>query len=76
MDRICFSGNHYPNSAFVVLYSPCFKFFRFKFLRYSFFMRDFRVFPRPFRHGGTSAGGQSVNGGTHEGDIDLMGPGT
>ena len=22
--------------------------------------------------GGTSAGGQSVNGGTHEGDIDLM----
>ena len=34
-----------------------------------------RVFPRPFRHGGTSAGGQSVNGGggTHEGDIDVMG---
>ena len=33
-----------------------------------------RVFSRPFRHGGTSAGGQSVNGGgTHEGDIDLMG---
>ena len=29
----------------------------------------FRVFPRPFTHGGgTSAGGQSVNGGgTHEG---------
>ena len=26
------------------------------------------VFPRPFTHGGgTSAGGQSVNGGTHEG---------
>ena len=23
--------------------------------------------------GGTSAGGQSVNGGTHEGDIDLIG---
>ena len=23
--------------------------------------------------GGTSAGGQSINGGTHEGDIDLMG---
>ena len=23
--------------------------------------------------GGTSAGGQNVNGGTHEGDIDLMG---
>ena len=23
--------------------------------------------------GGTSAGGQSVNGGTHAGDIDLMG---
>ena len=22
---------------------------------------------------GTSAGGQSINGGTHEGDIDLMG---
>ena len=39
-----------------------------------------RVFPRPFTHGGicphmggTSAGGQSINGGTHEGDIDLMG---
>ena len=31
-----------------------------------------RVFPRPFTHGGTSAGGQSVNGGTHEGSIDLM----
>ena len=34
-----------------------------------------RVFPRPFTHGrdlsppygGTSAGGQNVNGGTHEG---------
>ena len=36
-----------------------------------------RVFPRPFRHGGfvsppygeggTSAGGQGVNGGTHQG---------
>ena len=25
--------------------------------------------------GGTSAGGQSVNGWTHEGDIDLMGKG-
>ena len=23
--------------------------------------------------GGTSAGGQNVNGGTHEGDIDFMG---
>ena len=39
-----------------------------------------RVFPRPFTHGDlfphmgwTSAGGQSVSGGTHEGDIDLMG---
>ena len=31
-----------------------------------------RVFPRPFTHGGTSAGGQSVNGGTHGGGIDLM----
>ena len=30
-------------------------------------------FPRPFTHGGTSAGGQSVNWGTHEGGIDLMG---
>ena len=29
-----------------------------------------RVFPRLFTHGGTSAGGQSVNGG---GGIDLMG---
>ena len=35
---------------------------------------NYRVFPRPFTHGGdlsiwggTSAGGQSVNGGTHEG---------
>ena len=31
----------------------------------------FRIFPGPFTHGGimggTSAGGQSVNGGTHEG---------
>ena len=36
--------------------------------------RPGRVFPRPFTHGGTSAGGQSVNGGTHEGGhIDLMG---
>ena len=45
---------------------------------------SFRVFPRLFTHlgdlsppppyGGTSAGGQSVNGWeTHEGDIDLMG---
>ena len=38
-----------------------------------------RVFPRPFTHrgippyGGTSAGGQSVNGGLMRGDIDLMG---
>ena len=32
-----------------------------------------RVFPRPFRHGGTSAGRQNVNGGTHEGDIDIVG---
>ena len=32
-----------------------------------------RVFPRPFRHGGTSEGRQSVNGGTHEGDIYPMG---
>ena len=31
--------------------------------------RPGRVFPGPFTHGGggTSAGGQSVNGGTHEG---------
>ena len=29
--------------------------------------RPSRVFPRPFTYGGTSAGGQSVNGGTHEG---------
>ena len=36
--------------------------------------RPGRVFPRPFTHGGgTSAGGQSFNGGSHEGDIDLMG---
>ena len=34
---------------------------------------NLRVFPRPFTHGGTSAGGQIVNGGTHQGDIDLMG---
>ena len=40
----------------------------------------FRVFPRPFRHGricpspwGTSAWGQSVNVGDHEGGIDIMG---
>ena len=26
-----------------------------------------RVFPKPFTHGGTSVGGQSVNGGTHKG---------
>ena len=42
-----------------------------------------RVFPRPFTHGGicpppppyggTSAGGQSVNGGLMKGDIDIMG---
>ena len=33
-----------------------------------------RVFPRPFTHGGgTSAGGQSVNGGLMRADIDLMG---
>ena len=31
------------------------------------------VFPRPFTHGGISAGGQSIKGGTHEGDINLMG---
>ena len=30
-------------------------------------------FVPPPPYGGTSAGGQSVNGGTHEGDIDLMG---
>ena len=36
--------------------------------------RPGRVFPRPFTHGGTIAGGQSVNGGTHEGYIDLGGP--
>ena len=45
-------------------------------------IRETRVFPRPFTHGGfvpppygggTSAGGQSIDGGTHEGDIDLMG---
>ena len=36
--------------------------------------RPDRVFPRPFTHGGTSAGGQSVNGeGLMRGDIDLMG---
>ena len=29
--------------------------------------RPGRVFPRPFTHGGTSAGGQSVHGGTHDG---------
>ena len=42
------------------------------------------VFPRPFTlggicpphmGGGASAGGQSVNGGTHKGDIELMGVG-
>ena len=27
----------------------------------------------PPPYGGTGAGGQSINGGTHEGDIDLMG---
>ena len=32
-----------------------------------------RVFPRPFTHGGTSAGGQSPNGGLMRGSIDLMG---
>ena len=48
------------------------------------FSKIFHVFIpnklRPFTHGGfppygrgTSAGGQSVNGGTHEGDIDLVG---
>ena len=38
-----------------------------------------RVFPRPFTHGGIcppiwegQVQGQSVNGGTHEGGIDLM----
>ena len=39
-----------------------------------------RVFPRPFTHGrdlsppygGTSAGGQSINGGTHEEDLTLI----
>ena len=39
------------------------------------FVREARVFPRPFTHGGgicppyggTNAGGQSINGGTHEG---------
>ena len=36
-----------------------------------------RVFPRPFTHeGGTSAGGQSVNGGTHEGGHRPYGGGT
>ena len=36
----------------------------------------YKVFPRPFTHGGTSAGGQSVNGGgLMRGDIDLMGGG-
>ena len=48
--------------------------------------RPGRVFPRPFTHwgrfvppygGGTSAGGQSVNGGRlMRGHIDLMGGGT
>ena len=34
-----------------------------------------RVFPRPFTHGGggTSAGGQSVNGGLIRADIHFMG---
>ena len=40
----------------------------------------YQGFPRLFRQGGdlspsiggTSAGGQSINGGTHEGGIDLM----
>ena len=36
--------------------------------------RPGRVFPRPFTHGGTSAGGQSVNGGeTHEGGHTPLG---
>ena len=44
-----------------------------------------RVFPRPFTHrgdlsphmgGGTSAGGESVNGGTHEGGHRPYGGGT
>ena len=44
--------------------------------------RPGRVFPKPFTHGGIcppsygggkSARGQSVSGGTREGDIDLMG---
>ena len=39
----------------------------------SFYPTSTRVFPGLFRHGGTSAGEQSVNGGIHEGDIDLMG---
>ena len=46
--------------------------------------RPGRVFPGPFTHlgicppsygGRKSAGGQSVSGGTYEGDIDLMGGG-
>ena len=32
----------------------------------------FQGFPRPFKHGGTSAGGQSVNRRTHEGVIDIV----
>ena len=39
-------------------------------------MEGSRVFPRPFRHGGVLSphmGGQSFNGGTLEGDIDIMG---
>ena len=43
--------------------------------------QSFRVFPRPFTHGGICppcGGGEQVQGdkalmGTHEGDIDLMG---
>ena len=39
----------------------------------------YRIFPRPFTHGvichppnrGASVGGQSVNGGTQRGDIEL-----
>ena len=42
--------------------------------RNSFFRSVIRVFPRPFTHGGTSVGGQSVNEGElMRRDIDLMG---
>ena len=39
--------------------------------------RPGRVFPRPFTHGGGQVqGDKALMGGTHKGDIDLMGGGT